>query len=141
MGPARRGEDKSHHLPCLCSPHCIPGLQLSAQLLQLVIVLPQSCLGSSAIPASAAAQLHFEGSSCMELCMGSLCTLAMTSCKAVACESQRTWLICLPCTWAWEEHTQHSREGEGFEQRQKMREVLMLIFGGHEFLLWLPNVH
>ena len=32
MGPARRGEDKSHHLRGLCSPAPPPGAQSSAQL-------------------------------------------------------------------------------------------------------------
>lgn len=124
MGPARRGEDKRHHLPGLCSPphRLMPSHLHSCR--QPVIVPSQSRLGSSGIPASAA-QLQIE----QRPWVGFLCTLAMISGKTVALSPCRCGGLCLPCAWAWEELTPGTPERE--KQRQKRRNVFLSILGAH----------
>lgn len=102
---------------------------------QPVIVPSQSCLGSPAIPASAA-QLQIEQSPWV----GFLCTLAMISGKAVALSPCRCGGSCLLCAWAWEKQTPGTPERE--KQRQKRKNVFLSILGAHIVFFGFPtSVH
>lgn len=130
MGSARRGGDKSHHLPCLCSP--LPHFPVSSCLhscWQPVIVPLQSCreLSCPGLSFTIAVWMQLLGGFCVHLGHDPLV-------GHVPVGLSRVWTeiaMCLTCARTKGEPRQHSQEGRDFWS--KMKECMY----SNNYLAWV----
>lgn len=122
MGSARRGGDKSHHLPCLSSPCPTSQSPVVCTAADSQSLFHFRAVGSSAVSVLAS-QLQFECSSWV----GFLCTLAMTPWWAVCRVSlSRVWgeMACVCAVCHERGNPNNIPEGEGLsEWRWKRKSV------------------